>query len=477
MQLLLMALILGLFIYDAADGLAWWTPGPATAGAIVLAPKLALGLLYWLACRNAYRRLSDGRAAGTLTRLERLTGAYRLAVLFLFFNDLMCGGLAAVRGLAGNLILVDELLILAPTLAALAWAWWAYYPIDRRLREAALIREIDSGAAFKPIWSRWGYLGVHIRHEAALILAPLLIILAWYEAVPVLMPDAGAGVQTAVRLIGSLGVFLLAPLVIRYLWDTVPLPAGEVRVQMEAMCRQHRVGVRDVLLWRTRGGMINAAVMGLVGPLRYILLTDGLLEKLHRPQVEAVMAHELAHVRRRHMFWLIAAALGLLGSAELVLATLLWSAADTLGMDVEAAGWADGLAAAAAGGAALVWALAFGWVSRRIERQADTYAVQHLVAKRDPGRLATVDEDSVRTMVWALQSVADLNHVPARKHNWRHGSIAWRQAYLRSLVGRKVSELSIDRQMNWIKLATLAALGIVTAAHVLLGLGPWTPPL
>ena len=56
--------------------------------------------------------------------------------------------------------------------------------------------------------------------------------------------------------------------------------------------------------------MINGAVMGAITPVRYILLTDALLETLPRERVEAVMAHELAHVRRHHIFWLVMAAAG-----------------------------------------------------------------------------------------------------------------------------------------------------------------------
>ena len=60
-----------------------------------------------------------------------------------------------------------------------------------------------------------------------------------------------------------------------------------------------------MLLWKTFGVMINAGVMGLVAPLRFILLTDGLVERMPVERIEAVMAHEVAHVSKRHIFWLI----------------------------------------------------------------------------------------------------------------------------------------------------------------------------
>ena len=453
MQLLLMALILGLFLYDtvAMTGPPMFN-GPLIVS-IVLIPKGFLALAYALQGRATYRQLRGPGAAQTLRRMDRATSIYRLFVLGLFVLDLWCGALDVIRETLGNLVLIDEAILLVPTLAMLVWAWWVFYPIDRRLREAALIRELDSGHAFKPIRSRWSYVGAHVRHEVALVGLPLLLILAWYEAVPRLFADWPSSVQTSAQLVGSAAVFLLAPLMIRYVWDTVAMPAGDMREHLQTLCDQHHVKVRDILLWRTHSNMINAAVMGLIAPLRYILLTESLLERMPRPQVEAVMAHELGHVRKKHMLWLLASALAALGMIERGAAAL-----EPLLFPDVTSDESSILTALLAIGGLVVWAGAFGWISRRFERQADTFAVQHLVAQRDPGSQATIDAASARLMIETLQQVATLNHTNPAKSNWRHGSIAWRQAYLQSLVGQRVRELSIDQQMRWIQGISLAAL-------------------
>ena len=74
---------------------------------------------------------------------------------------------------------------------------------------------------------------------------------------------------------------------------------GEVRDRMIELCASmHNVRVRELLLWHTSGRMINAAVTGLVRQVRFILLSDGLLDQVSNPRaIEAVMAHELAHVK------------------------------------------------------------------------------------------------------------------------------------------------------------------------------------
>ena len=47
--------------------------------------------------------------------------------------------------------------------------------------------------------------------------------------------------------------------------------------------------------------MITAAVMGLTKWFRYILVTEALLDTLSPEEVDAVIAHEIGHVQRRHL--------------------------------------------------------------------------------------------------------------------------------------------------------------------------------
>ena len=68
----------------------------------------------------------------------------------------------------------------------------------------------------------------------------------------------------------------------------------------------------------------------------------------------------------------------------------------------------------------------------------------------------------------AWPAIARLHAAPLTRHSWRHGSIAWRSAYLASLIGRDASTLPIDRQVKWIKLAAVIALGL-TGAYLFFG--------
>lgn len=502
MQLLLLAIILLLFSYDALT----LQYGPINAGmgllqfiGISFSAKLAAMLLLWFVLRRIARHVGRGDVRRRWRRLERILLAYQATIFLLFGMDLAIGGMDALRNAIGNLVLVDELLILLPTLAMLLWQWWAYYPIDRRMRERMVLSRVTEGMPPPKIWSRGGFVVAQSRHQLAITLGPLLIILGWVELAERLGPDGWGwlpmSAMAPLSLLGAAVIFTFLPLVVRFMWDTQPLPVGDVRQFLERMCSQHGVAVRDLLVWRTHGGMINAAVMGLVPRLRYILMTDGLLDQVSKDHVEAIMAHELAHVRKRHIIWLVVSAVAIGGAMQLVWTPVVGWAVWLLPPAAQASEQVGAMWHWLPGGLALreqlaalrsdevtfgltlllasmSWLALFGPVSRRIERQADTFAVQHLVRHRDAmpdsesPDVRHIDAASVQTMVMALQRVADLNQMSIDKKSWRHGSIRWRQDYLRSLVGQPVDRLPIDRRMRWINAASLVAI-------VAMGLWQW----
>ncbi len=463
--------LIGMFVILFAHGpMAGDAPEPAGRAGVALAlggwlvPKALLAVIYWLACRRTQRRLPTGAGPRAHRRLDRLTLVLNLALLPLFLLDVWVGALELTRTLFGDVVLLDELVVMAPTLGLMVWLWWCYYPIDRALREAMILRQLDAGQPVYPIWSAGQFVLSQVRHQVLLILLPLLAVLIWSETVDWLGPD-GRGVIGLVAMpwlvaVGAGVIFLVTPVVIRHVWDTQALAEGEVRRRLEALCADYRVRVSELLLWRTFGGMANAAVLGLLPPFRYILLSDALLDRASAAEVEAVMAHELAHVKKKHMPWLMAAAVGLAGLAELSV----YAAAEAVWRLTH---WeATWLLVVLAIPAAAAWFFGFGWVSRRVERQADVFAVQHLAQRReDPMRdeagRVLIDRASVATMVAALGQVARLNHIRPQRKSWRHGSIAWRQTYLQSLVGAPAARLRIDRIMWVVNAASLALVGFL----------------
>src|SRR5690606_775026 len=99
--------------------------------------------------------------------------------------------------------------------------------------------------------------------------------------------------------------------------------AGELRERLEDLCRRIGLTYRRILIWESDGMVVNAAVMGLLRPVRYMLLSDGLLEMMDDRKIEAVFGHEAGHVKNRHIqYYLLVAVLSMLlvgGVAELLM--------------------------------------------------------------------------------------------------------------------------------------------------------------
>lgn len=399
------------------------------------------------------------------------------------------GFLSAIRYVVGNLILLDELAALMPTLICLMIVWDTQYPLSRAVRFSEARHALDPEAAASQIWTRGQFLLANIRLHLVLLLLPILILLTWSETLDYaaaqldfLEFESEGWLYGTVLIGGTVLIFILLPLLICKLWGTRPIPGGVLRDRLEAMCLGHGVRIRDIHHWNTYNALLNGAVIGFLPRFRYVLLTDRLTDDLTMAQLEAVMAHELAHIRHRHLFWL-----------AVVLGTIMWMG--TLAVEVVVGwltpastsesvawawwlwplirppqqGWSADTIAVAAFSASLVASLVlFGWISRRFERQADTFAVQHLSGRIERGPFAAappVSEAAVHTMIAALQRIIELNHVPAERRSWRHGSIAWRQKYLSTIVGQSTDRLAIDRTVALIKIAFAGAL---------LGLSGWS---
>lgn len=423
----------------------------------------------WVGVRVCAARMNRGQMPGPMIAADRLLRATRWLIAL---NQIMCvlvlNGLGAVRSFTGDLIIVDELLALLPALLGLAATWWVYFPIERQLVQATLIRRMDQGRPIYPTQTRGQYLLLQVRMHMLLILAPVLVIAGLSEVIDDVWSHwsiGSVGMREALTIAAAAGVFLVAPLLARAVLDVQPIPPGELRETLQDVCRRHRVGVRDLLLWRTNGSMINAAVMGIVGRLRYVLITDALLETLRREQVWAVMAHEVGHVRRHHMLWLIVCLMACFIVAAFMVDWPLQMTNRYLGWPQD---WNQPLMMIAGVAQLALALLIFGWACRRFERQADTFAVQHLSGLGSgDDREAVVTPDAVHALRSALGAISQLNTVDPSRHSWRHGSIRWRQRYLDSIVGLPIRRLAIDRLVRRLKLASAIVLALWIAYEVL----------
>jgi Zn-dependent protease with chaperone function len=101
-------------------------------------------------------------------------------------------------------------------------------------------------------------------------------------------------------------ILVFMPPIVRMMWGCVPFPKGPLRSLIENFLKRTNVSCKEILIWPlNRGRSCTAAVLGLVPGFRYILFTPCLVKHLLPQEIEAVLSHEVAHLRHRHLLWYI----------------------------------------------------------------------------------------------------------------------------------------------------------------------------
>lgn len=225
--------------------------------------------------------------------------------------------------------------------------------------------------------------------KAALVEALLLGVLGLALAVLLRRFPRGwwAGLA-ALAALAVYGVTLLSPLVIEPLFQkTQPLRDRALAADVLDLARRSGVPAQDVIVndASRRTTTANAYVSGLGGS-RHIVLFDNLLRDFPRDQVRLVVAHELAHVERRHVLKGATWGAALAAPACLALFALVgWRTGwDAPGPGPQGADVVLRRAALVAAGALVLAAASAplgNWVSRAFEREAEWRA---LTLTRDP---------------------------------------------------------------------------------------------
>ena len=219
---------------------------------------------------------------------------------------------------------------------------------------------------------------------------------------------------------------IIFPVLVTRMWGCTPLPHSPARTRIEAFCRQQRVGYAEILLWPLHEGQaLTAGVMGIMTPFRYLLVTPALLTTMSPEEVEAVMAHELGHVKKRHLqiFLLLFLGFGLLAQLSSYPILYLLTNSDLFYRMIHLANKKPGntLAFASTVPLFLLMIVYFryilGFFMRNFERQADLYALKTM---RTSAPLIRVFEK----IAWLSGEIRDLP-------SWHHFGIGERIAYLK----------------------------------------------
>jgi STE24 endopeptidase len=113
----------------------------------------------------------------------------------------------------------------------------------------------------------------------------------------------------AVVIAFQLLLLLIAPAIIMPLFNKfTPLPEGALRERLFALAQRTDFPTRsiDVMDGSKRSRHSNAFFTGF-GRFRKIVLFDTLVAQLTEPELESVLAHEIGHYKKRHVFKLLGA--------------------------------------------------------------------------------------------------------------------------------------------------------------------------
>jgi len=215
-------------------------------------------------------------------------------------------------------------------------------------------------------------------------------------------------------------VLLFFPPLVRRLWGCKKLPEGPLKSHLDQFCTKLDFKT-DYYLWPLfEGRALTAGVIGVVPGLRYILITPALIEALSRDELDAVMAHEIGHVKKRHLLLYVFLIAGFSLLAGMVAEPFVYRilSFDFLNRIIIEQELAPGNVVTIFGAVSLLifmvvyFRYLFGYFIRNFERQADLYTLSAM--------------GNSRAMVSAFEKIAVLSGNIRDEPNWHHFSIAER---------------------------------------------------
>ncbi|MEN8143256.1 MAG: M48 family metalloprotease, partial [Thermodesulfobacteriota bacterium] len=252
----------------------------------------------------------------------------------------------------------------------------------------------------------------------------------WGEPLLLLLVITGAVIWFPVLLVRILGC--------------VPLPPGETRDRIAGFCDDQSARFAGILSWPLHEGRaLTAGVIGLVGRYRYLLVTPALLESLSGSELDSVVAHEIGHVKKKHLLLYLVLFLGFLVLVQFCVQPLLYLILNTrlyyellFGYD----GDAGAMLALLTGGVLVVATVlyvryVFGFFMRNFERQADLYGLEVM--------------GTAKPLVEVFEKISRMSGNIRDRSCWHHFGLGQRIDYLLACEGNKGCKAAHDRKIYY----------------------------
>jgi len=341
----------------------------------------------------------------------------------------------------------EALFFLALFIFYLCLVWGVSYEAHIKLYHTDISRRdyIRSNLTFSlPVLLPWFILSIS---------ADILTILPFELPKQLLLSSQG---QIAYFLVFLVLIAIVGPALIQKFWGCRPLKQGPARYRIELLCQRTQMAYKDIMVWPLFGGrMITAGVMGLVRQFRYILVTPALLRYLEPFEVDAVIAHEIGHIKKKHLLFYLLFFAGYLifafSTLDFITYGIIYMEAvyGILGRNTNAYATITSISFSIImiGIFLIYFRYIFGYFMRNFERQADVYAYS-IIGAAIP-------------LITTFEKIAEASGQPADRPNWHHFSLQQRIDYLKKC---ETDESWVHKQNAKIKksmLIYILALGLV----------------
>ncbi len=417
----------GNFIYFIVVLLIYTTYQPSDGDGVSMSMSITLALALFLGYAGLtyalFRRIERRISTGDFHRLDHLftrtVTRQSILAIVLFAVDIYLLNMVEILlklPYMASFPTIPALIFIALFVAYLAVLWSIAFNAYQMLYGTEL--------------KRWNYMISNIAVSIPVLLPWLmlsgcadLIRMLPFEGLKRFLESTGGQVIYFFLFLMIVAVF--GPLMIQKFWGCRPLPAGVERSRIESLCERAGLAYRDILSWPIfEGRMITAGVMGLVRRYRYILVTDALLQLLNPMEVDAVIAHEIGHVKRNHILFYLFFFVGYMLFSYAVFDLIVYGIIYTeplyrfvIRTGVSQTAVASTLITVATVVIFLIYfRYIFGYFMRNFERQADGY-VYTLFNTAGP-------------LISTFEKITLTSGQSPDKPNWHHFSIAERVRFL-----------------------------------------------
>lgn len=425
---------------------------------------LVLTMVFALVCHISFQRLAARPSpdTGVLldTRLEQALSRLSILALFVFAADLYILKLKlALAGFPAFEVFptLEALLFLLIFLGYLVIVWNAAWGVQKQFVSRTMSKKsfVLSNISFSlPALLPWFLLS---------IIADFIQILP-FDGPRTFLATPGGEILYVIFFLFAVASF--GPFLIQKLWGCSPLEPGPTRERIESLCNLAGIGCADILKWELFGGsMITAGVMGLFSRFRYILVTPALVSLMTPREVDAVIAHEIGHVKKHHILFYLFFFAGYIACVYALFDPLLvliyvmnplsWFVS-FFGMEQETVSTLV-LSLILILFFVLYFRFVFGFFMRNFERQADTYVFSLL--------------GSGRSLIDTFYKIARFSRTSLDRPNWHHFNISQRINFLERCELDSGILKKHDRKVRYMVAGYAMAIVIVVLAGYFINFG------